>query len=136
MDTDQVKAKNLLKTGNYTCVFCKGDSVITETERGLAPLLKHIQSGTDLKGYAAADKVVGKAPAMLYALLGIKSIYAQVMSAPGYHMLSSYCILAPYGELVDNILNEDRTDICPMEKLVKDTTLPEDALKLILEKIS
>ena len=48
------KARTLLESGNYTCVVCKEDSVYTTTQRGVAPLLNWLDTGTDLSGFSAA----------------------------------------------------------------------------------
>ena len=83
MKNDLDKARSLLGTGAYTCVFCRADRVYTATERGVKPLLSWLDDGTDLTGFSAADRVVGRATAFLYCLLGVKEVYAKVMSRPG-----------------------------------------------------
>ena len=60
------KARNILESGNFTCVVCKGDAVCTTTQRGVAPLLNWLDAGTDLTGFSAADRVVGRGAAFLY----------------------------------------------------------------------
>lgn len=74
MRTDLKKAAEMLKNGAYTCVLCKDEEIITCAERDVKPLLDLYDSGNDLKGFSAADKVVGKAAAFLYVLLGVKAI--------------------------------------------------------------
>ena len=39
MNTNLLNARSLLESGNYTCVLCRGDTVYTTTQRGVAPLL-------------------------------------------------------------------------------------------------
>ena len=68
---DLEKARSLLERENYTCVICHGEDVITDRRRGVRPLLELLESGKDLHGYSAADRVVGKAAAFLYCLLGV-----------------------------------------------------------------
>ena len=74
------KAKTLLAEGGYTCVICGGDKVYTSHERGVKPLLELLEQGAELKGFSAADRVVGKAAAFLYVLLGVSAVYAGVIS--------------------------------------------------------
>lgn len=45
--------------------MCKGSTIYISTERGVKPLIDRIDDGTDLQGFSAADKVVGKAAAFL-----------------------------------------------------------------------
>ena len=77
---DLLKAKSILESNGFTCVLCKGDTVHTTTERGVKPLVRWLTEGTQLQGFSAADKVVGKATAYLYCLLGVKAVHSLVMS--------------------------------------------------------
>lgn len=74
------KAKKCLQSENYTCVLCKDDMLYSSTDRGVKPLVKWLASDCDLKGYYAADKVIGKATAFLYVLLGVQEVYAGMIS--------------------------------------------------------
>ena len=87
MEHDMNKARSLLEAGDYTCVLCRGDAVFTATERGVKPLLNWLESGLDLRNFSAADRVVGRATAFLYRLLGVKAVYARVMSYPAAEVL-------------------------------------------------
>lgn len=135
MKTDLEKAKSLLKSGKYTCVVCAGDDICTATERGVKPLLAWIDSGTDLNGFSAADKVVGKAAAFLYVILGVKFVYADVMSKPAKDTLEENGIAAEYGCLADAIRNRAGTGFCPMETAVRDISEPQAALDKIRETL-
>lgn len=115
---DLTKAKALLDTGKYTCVLCKGEEVFTSQSRGVKPLADWYAGGAPLGGFSAADKVVGRATAFLYALLGVKAVYAQVLSRPALEVLQSHGIQAQYGELVENIINRTGDGICPFEQAV------------------
>ena len=66
------QAKAILENGGYTCVLRQGDALLTSRLRGVAPLLGWLDAGTVAPGFAAADKVVGRATAYLYCLLGAK----------------------------------------------------------------
>ena len=69
MSADLTRARALLAQGEYTVVLCRDDVTYTDTRRGVAPLLALLDSGTDVGGFSAADKVVGKAAAFLYLRL-------------------------------------------------------------------
>ena len=49
-------------------------------ERGVKPLLQWISEGRSFEGWSVADKVVGKAPALLYVQLKPAAVYAIAMS--------------------------------------------------------
>jgi len=106
---------------SHSLALCRDGKLITSDKRGVSALLELIDGGNDLRGYSAADIIVGKAAAMLFVKLGIKELYAKTLSAAGEKYLKEHGIVFTYGEKCENIINRDKTDICPMEKSVIDT---------------
>lgn len=135
MNTDLKNARSLLESGEYTCVLCREDLVFTATERGVKPLLNWLDSGLDLHSFCAADRVVGRATAFLYCLLGVKEVYARVMSRPAAEVLQSNGIAAQTDQLVDGIINRRGTGPCPFEAAVMDIHDPQEALAAIRRKM-
>ena len=131
MEQNLKKARDLLNSGNYTCVACKEEVVYTTTQRGVAPLLNWLDSKTDLKDFSAADRVVGRGAAFLYCLLGVKEVYALVMSRPAAEVLQSHGILADAGTFVEGIINRTGTGPCPFEAAVMDIQDTQEALNAI-----
>lgn len=131
MDNNLLKARNLLVTGDYTCVVCRDETVYTTTHRGVAPLLNWLDNGADLIGFSAADRVVGRGAAFLYCLLKVKAVHARVMSYPAAEVLKAYGIEAYADTFVDNIINRTGTGICPFEAAVMDIQEARDALSAI-----
>ena len=129
-----ITAWNLLESGNYTCVVCKEDTIYTTTHRGVAPLLNWLDEGTDLTGFSAADRVVGRGAAFLYCLLGIKEVRARVMSYPAMEVLHAYGIRAEADTFVDNIINRAGTGPCPFEAAVMHIQKADEALVAIRAK--
>lgn len=136
MKDDLEKAKAIFTESNYTCVLCKGDTVYTSTERGVKPLIAWINNGTDLKGFCAADRIVGKAAALLYSLLDVDAVYAPVMSEAGIYTLARNGITPLCDTSVKEIRNRMDTGLCPMEETVQDITDPNEGLRALKEKIS
>lgn len=134
-DNDLIKARTLLEKNKCTCVLIKGSETYTSHEKGVAPLLKFIDSGVNLIGFSAADKIVGKAAALLYAYMGVTELYAKIVSANAAEFLRQHKIALQYGELVPYIINRNGDDICPIEKTVADNDNPAEAFLLIKEKI-
>ena len=129
------KAKQLLRDGEYTCVLCKNGDCTTTTLRGVKPLVQWLQTGETPNGFCAADKVVGKATAFLYCLLGAKAVYASVMSGPAIEVLQQHGIYAEYDQRVENIINRAGDGICTFEKAVLHIVEPETAYHAILVKM-
>ncbi|MDE7157453.1 MAG: DUF1893 domain-containing protein, partial [Lachnospiraceae bacterium] len=110
--------------------------VYTGMERGVKPLLDWLDSDKEFRGFCAADKVVGKAAAFLYVLLGVETVYAPVMSRGAIDTLEQYDIQPLYDCSVDKIINRAKTGICPMEETVWDISSPEEALRAIKIKLT
>lgn len=136
MKSHTEKARSLLEAENYTCVVCKGDTVYTATERGVKPLLSWLDAGINLQGFCAADKVVGRATAFLYCLLGVEEVYAHVMSRPASDVLHAHGITVEAGKRVDGIINRKGTGPCPFEAAVLDIQDPGSALEAIRTKLA
>ena len=133
---DIARAKTLLTEGNYTVVMCRGDVVRTDTRRGVAPLLALLDRGEDVSGFAAADKVVGKAAAFLYARLGVATVYAAVISTPAYDLLTAHGIDTTYDTLVPAIRNRAGDGYCPMETVTLPLTDPMEAEAAIRKRLA
>ena len=130
------KARQILEEKGYTCVLRRDEILHTATERGVKPLVRWLTEGTDFRGFSAADKVVGRATAYLYVLLGVKEVWAGVMSEAAAEVLSRHGITAAQGKLVPNIINRQGTGICPFEEAVLEIHSPEEALIAIREKMT
>ena len=135
MKHDLQKARQLLDENNYTCVLCKDDITHTSTHRGVAPLLGWLDEGIDLRGFSAADRVVGKATAYLYCLLGVSCVFARVMSRPATEVFAAYSIPASWETLVDAIENRQKNGPCPMEHATRSSTTPEEALTAVRQTL-
>ena len=129
------EVKRLLREGDFTCVIVKGDNVFTSKERGVKPLISLLDADAELSGALAADKVVGKAAAMLYLLLNIKKLYASVISELALDTLTEAGVEVSYETLVPMIRNRTNTGFCPMEQATKDIDDPNEALNAIRKTI-
>lgn len=129
------RAKALLTEEGYTCVLVKGEKTVTDRRRGVQPLLSLLDSGEDYHGFSAADKVVGKAAAFLYVLLGIGELHAGVLSRHAAAVLEESGISFSYDTLVGAIRNRTDTGYCPMETAVLEIREPSAAPEAIRKKL-
>lgn len=132
-DIDYIK--ELLLNNGYACVLTNGKELEVSRERGVKPLVNLIDSGKDYGGYIAADKVVGKAAALLYAKMCVKTLYAHTLSAAAQNVCKEFGVAVTYNCLTENIINRAGTDLCPMEKAVANVTNPQTAYNIIKEKL-
>lgn len=133
---DTQQALQILDSRQLTCVVCRENLVYTATERGVKPLLSWLDNGPSLVGFCAADRVVGRGAAFLYCLLGVREVYAHVMSRPAARVLQAHGISYHAGSLVDGIINRKGTGPCPFEEAVLDIQDAHAALASIRRKLS
>lgn len=135
MSADLERAKEILRSSGSTCVLCREELTYTTTARGIRPLIDWLHSGEDTCGFSAADKVVGKAAALMYCLLGVRCVYGAVMSDAAVKVLRRNGIEAYWGRLTDGIRNRAGTGPCPMESATMNIDDPDDALPVILSTL-
>ena len=134
--TDLERAKAMLSEGKYTCVLCLDDMTFTSTANGIKPLNWWLRDGCRFEGFSAADRVIGRAAAFLYVLLGVKEVYADILSESAIGVLDQNDIKWSYGRLVKNILNRTGDDLCPMEKIALGHNDPDEAYTALKKKIA
>jgi len=99
--------------------------------RIVEPLLDFLDSGHDFSGFSAADKTVGAGAAHLYVALGIKAVWANVISEIGIKILKENNIHVSFNECVPHIINRKGDGICPIENSVKDISSTDTAIEKI-----
>ena len=134
MNREWEAAKRRLCDEGFTCVMQHGETVYTSRLRGVRPLLEWLQSGTDVRGFAAADKVVGRATAFLYVLLGVRSLYAAVISSAALEVLHTHGVDVVFDEEVPFIRNRKGDGMCPFEEAVLSVREPTEAFAVICRR--
>jgi hypothetical protein len=122
-------AKLRLKEGDLTLAIVKEGRVIFENKsQGIGGFLQAIEKfGKRLVASSGADKIVGAAAAMLCAYSEMASMFAVTISKEGIRVLEDNNITCQFEKQVPNILNHDKTCICPLEKLAIGSTDPKEA---------
>ncbi len=128
-------ASRILEEGGYTCVLTDGVTVRTSTQRGVRPLLELLDSGENFQSFHAADKVVGRAAAMIYCMLKIRGLHAGVISRGALEVLQLRGIAVTWDALVPGIRNRTDTGPCPMEQATAGIDDPPQALIAIRSKL-
>lgn len=131
MEQDLQHAKEILQATGATCVLCRGETVYRTELRGVAPLLAWFDDAEDTSLCCAADKVVGKAAALLYCLLGVRCVHARVISLPAVKVLRRNGVEVYWDTLTEAIRNRAGTGLCPMEVATAQVDDPEEALPVI-----
>ena len=119
-------AKDALRRGDYSLVIVRDGRIIyASRSHGIGGILQAIEElDNRIKGASVADRVIGKAAALLLAYSKVKDAYALVISRSGLETLRSHGIQVDYESLVPKILDRSRRGICPFEKLTLEIDSP------------
>jgi hypothetical protein len=85
-----------------------------------------------------ADRVAGKALALLCIYSGIREVYAEVLSKKAQAIFQENEVVCQWEQLVDNVLDINKTGVCPFEKAAAEISDPQDSyatFKALLEKM-
>lgn len=124
-----------LTDGGHSLVVENG-GIHTFDSRGISDLYRLWQTSPDvLRGARVADKVVGKAAAALMILGGVKQLFVGIVSAPALSLLSEYGVAVKYEQAVPNIINRQKTGLCPMESCCLGCSTPAECLVEIEKQI-
>jgi len=111
-------AKQALCEKELTLAIVKNGEVLFETcSHRISGFLGAIeQFGDKLEGASLADRVAGKAIALLCVYAKIKEVYAEVLSRKAKIVFEQNGIRREWKELVENVLDLNKSGVCPFEK--------------------
>ena len=135
MSDDLARATALLAGGDHTCVLCRGQETLTSDAGGVAALVDWHVQGRDLTGFSAADKVVGRAAALLYAAAGVRAVHAVLAGAAAEAVCRAHGIAFTAETTVPVVLNRARTTACPMEAAVAGIDDPNAAATALVAEV-
>ena len=133
-------AKNELYSKQLTLSIVKDNRVLFQTDsHRISGFIRAIDTlGKGLNGASVADRVAGKALALLCIYAGIREVYAEVLSKQAQALFQENKLSCQYGQLVDNVLDLNKTGVCPFEKAASEISDPKDSyslFKALLEKM-
>lgn len=131
-------AKIKYQTNDYTFVIVRDARVIaTGTRDGIGELLEVVAAqGDALKGASLADKIVGKAVAMVAISAGINAIYTPLGSELAGQMLKAHGVAFQADTIVPRIQNKRSDGLCPMEQLTLTIDDPSAAVQALTEFVA
>ena len=132
--SDLERAKEGLN--GHTICLVRGEEVLVRDERGIAPMMALLAEGKSLIGFSAADRVVGKAAAMLFVKAKIKELFAETISRSAAEFLQNSGLPFSYRTMTEYIVNRDGTGRCPMESAVLLCTDAESGYRILKEKLA
>lgn len=126
---DLERAKKRLSEKGLTLSIVKNAETIFESvSHGVSGFLEAVEKFEDeLGGASVADRVAGKAIALLCVYARIKAVYAITLSERAKAVLEKSAIHHEWDYLVESILDIDKVGICPFEKLATGISDPAEA---------
>jgi len=111
-------AKKVLKDKKLFLVIAKEGKILFESDSsGIDGLLQAVEKfERTLWNASAADRIVGRAAALLLAYSCMKAVYASTLSNEGLRVLEENHIAVEYESLVPRIVDRTGKDICPFER--------------------
>lgn len=116
-------AVKLLEEENLALAIVKdGNVIFSSCDRGIKPLYMAVNELKEkLCGSVVADRVTGKAAAMLCAYAGVKELSTGLISENAIKVLERTPVIFEYKKSVPYIKNRDQTGMCPIEQLSSGT---------------
>lgn len=133
--TDLELAKQKLHNDSLTFVIVKEGAILrTGTRHGIGELIETVAAlGEQARGATLADKIVGKAVAMVARYAQIRAIYSPLISQAACDTLARAQIAFEYDCLVPLILNKRNDGPCPMERLMLPIDDPRAAVSALCD---
>ena len=129
--------KEVEKQNTSVALVTADGRIFTDNGKSVRPLHRlFLQHRSEFAGGFVADRVIGKAAASILVAGGVKEAFGFLMSEAGLNYLEAHGIKASYATLTPHILNRAETDLCPMEKTVKDLDDPEECVAAITDFIA
>lgn len=120
----------------FAAVLSDG-TLITSEKKGIAPMMALLEEDKDiLKGAHVADRVIGRAAALLMEKAGVAAAFGELVSSHALKAFGKSGIPFTYGKEADYIINRTKTGMCPMEQTVLDIEDAEEAYEALRKKLA
>jgi hypothetical protein len=131
MDDLQI-ARQLLEEGNSLAIVKNGVCLFTHQGTWIHPIVAAVEMlGDELQGAAIADRVIGKAAAVLCILYQPACVYTPIASRSAVAVFAKSDICFSCDEIVEGIQNRVGTGLCLAEKTLLDIVDPKLAFEAL-----
>ncbi len=126
-------AKQIFQAEGAAFVLVKNSRVLAQgTRDGIGELLATVDAlGAETRGASLADKIVGKAVAMVAAYADLRAVYSPLASEAAKRVLVPRQIELTAEHCVPLILNKRGDGPCPMERLTLPLEEPQAAVEAL-----
>ncbi|MDD3123153.1 MAG: DUF1893 domain-containing protein [Candidatus Izemoplasmatales bacterium] len=129
--------KYLTLLENHTCVIIKNEKVeFSSSESGVKPLLDYYRlNGISQIPLIVVDKIMGRGAVLLAKMINAIEIVTPIISKDALELAKHYKMKVYYDEVVEFIVNRNRTGRCPIEASVLGITDVMDGYNKITETL-
>jgi len=130
-------AREILSTTDCSIVVISYGKIWKEqTGEGIRPILETIEEmGEDIHGSIIGDRILGRASALLCRYAKAQGVYSPQGTKTGIALLIMGGVPCQVDELIPFIKNGPGDELCPFEKMLEDVILPDEAYKILKEKV-
>ena len=134
---DLALAKKVLSEKNVSIVLINNGKIWKEKKGpGIKPILEIIDEMRDeLSEYVIGDRILGRASSFLCRYGKVKAVYSPQATKTAIAILIIGGIPCQVDEMIPFIKNRDGTGMCPFEDLLSDVEKPDEAYKILKERI-
>lgn len=135
---DRLERAKAALTGEITFAAILADGTLqTSEKKGIAPMMALLEEDRErLRGAAVADRVIGRAAALLMEFAGVREAYGGIVSSHALRAFAKSGIAFTYEKQVAHIINRSGTGMCPMEEAVLETEDAAAAYPVLQERLA
>lgn len=130
-------ARKIISQEDISIVVIKNQDVLEKKKGlGIRPILEIVdEMGEKIEGCIIGDRILGRASSLLCRYAKVGGVYSPQGTKTAIALLIMGGIPCQVDRLIPKIMNRDGDGSCPFEKLLKDVVSPDEAYKLINDKI-
>ena len=134
---DMDVARDILSKTDCSIAVVKNGNILTKKQGdGMRPILEAIDElREDMQGSIVGDRILGKASALLCVYSKVTGVYSPQATKTAIAVLIRAGILSQTEETIPYIKNRDGDNLCPFEKMLVDVDSPDEAFKILKEKV-
>jgi len=134
---DMNLARKILSDEDLSIVIIKNKKVLKKKKGlGIKPILEIInEMGDSLEGSIIGDRILGRASSLLCRYAKVGGVYSPRGTKTAIALLIMGGIPCQVDNLIPKIMNHKGDDSCPFEKLLKTIISPDEAYKILNDKI-
>ncbi|MGM0446003.1 MAG: DUF1893 domain-containing protein [Bacillota bacterium] len=128
-------AINGLNNSEYSLIIVKDNKIVYKSKKeSVGSIVGLLENNSELlKEAIVADKIIGRAVAMICDYSSVKFCYGKIVSSGAVDIFEKRNLEYKAENIVKAIKNRDNTDLCPIEKLTLDVVDSEEGITRIKE---